>query len=123
MNNRNRVPGWHTAWGLHSNIPECCVDAWVNLGPHNMPPISRWDRWEYRPCQVCLNRGVQTKAKVHICTVKCIPFLEGLHFSKGDIIFLIAWNLKKKRWGVKRKESLRRIYEKRSSNYSTAITI
>ncbi len=109
---KNRAPGWHRAWGLHSNIPECCVDAWVNLGLHSMPKQNTCSNWEYRPCWDCFNRGIHTKIKVHMCTIKCMPFLEGLHFSKEDIIFVITTNLKKQR-EKRKKESLnlRRFHE------------
>lgn len=94
-NSHNRLQGWHRTWGLHSNIPECCVEAWVTLGPDNMPEMPSRSGWGYRPCQDCFSRGICTKVQIHHCTIKCMPFLESLNFSKKDIVILIAGNIRK----------------------------
>ena len=83
------------AFGLHSNIPECCVEFYC---AHDSPyVIALNDRRarahphkimyvEYVPCPKCWRRiasNRQPPAAIHKCDLKCIPFLEehGMHHT------------------------------------------
>lgn len=84
-------------WGLHSNIPACCV-AWylANILPEfvagpggNRPnPFRGWPheqdllkRMGYRPCETCaagIRTGTVVPNVLHKCTRECIPVLQAM---------------------------------------------
>lgn len=68
----------HRRYGLHSNIPECCVEAFVKLAKKyglvgRMPkPLS--SNAQYRVCEKCFHENA-TPAPLHICDESCREFL------------------------------------------------
>lgn len=63
-------PEYTRRFGRHSNIPECCIEAFIN---GNTYP----DRFaKYGRCRTCINTG--HRVKVHFCTTDCIPFLQSI---------------------------------------------
>lgn len=71
--------GWFKAMGLHSNIPECCVDwycgPWQNYSTEDC--LAFWSGpgkgYNYAPCPKCLESKI--KISMHICTIDCIPWM------------------------------------------------
>jgi hypothetical protein len=107
MTKHDRKAGWDRAWGLHSNIPECCVEAYVTK---NMPSPVRG--WGYRPCWDCHRQGLKGQVKVHNCTSECIPFLQSLNFSRFDIGVILRCNRKMKTFNDwRRKEVIRKFFK------------
>lgn len=69
-------------FGLHSGIPECCVEAFV-AGRHAFALDSRLGHVGYVPCVSCEQKmlhGLMTPAVIHTCTPgqsqTCDEFLE-----------------------------------------------
>ncbi len=58
---------FHLLYGLHSNIPVCCVRAWLR---DELPPMG-YDRCGYRRCKDCMDGRIVVE--VHHCSGKqCI---------------------------------------------------
>ncbi len=82
----------HRKFGLHSNIPECCIDEFISYDNDYIAGVNyipyAWFRWsqfglledeysniEYVPCQKCMSEilsGKLTPAKIHMCDNTCI---------------------------------------------------
>lgn len=85
------TPEWHRAYGLHSNIPECCVDFWLNVylksmkSPgyqllrtyHNLFMKVKNIHWEYVPCPKCISTN--NKKELHICNPNCVEYYDLTH--------------------------------------------
>lgn len=59
----------HTRFGLHSNIPKCCVRSWVNGEPRD---ILR-QKVGYVQCSKCAQSGYFQQ--IHRCDESCTPWL------------------------------------------------
>ena len=75
-----KSPESDRVYGLHSNIPECCVDFYINIWTKE--PLSAriefWDRhkssdFHYVPCVTCLETN--NFKEIHRCDEKCKKFL------------------------------------------------
>lgn len=68
----------HRLYGRHSNIPECCVEAFValverhGLNAHTPAPFPTGA--QYRSCEKCF-LSKATPAPLHICDESCREFL------------------------------------------------
>jgi hypothetical protein len=95
----------HRLYGRHSNIPECCVEAYIKLveryGVNEMPE-SYPSNAQYRVCEKCF-RERATPAPLHICSEECRGFLSTfmpkwqVDLKLADIgSFTVAWRQKKR---------------------------
>jgi hypothetical protein len=68
---------WHRAFGLHSNIPECCVDYFVGTWRTRFDTergrdyVKMTKSWKYIPCPECL--AAKRIERLHYCDSSC-PF-------------------------------------------------
>lgn len=77
-------PGYDIEYGRHSNIPECCIEFWVQefsrifqdpkrLQEHNeyqdRAEMRIKKRFNYRPCYDCMDRGYIQR--LHVCRGRC----------------------------------------------------
>lgn len=71
------------AFGRHSNIPDCCIDFYLNEWK-NIDPIIRYERITklnldakriigYIPCERCVSRW--DFVEIHRCDENCVEFL------------------------------------------------
>lgn len=70
-------------YGLHSNIPECCVDYYINVWTKkSLREMIEGNRtrfvgtnilWNYVPCDACLES--ENLSELHLCTIECKDFL------------------------------------------------
>lgn len=78
----------HIAFGLHSNIPRCCVKYFIGDWQTDFWKGNRHDprKVGYVRCPECEKRDYWQQ--IHRCTVKCLPFLRsiGRHESARIII-------------------------------------
>jgi len=89
-----RPDTYHRLFGLHSNIPFCCVEAYVQDVDNMPPPGRKGVPRGYRPCWDCYNSN--REINIHRCTVECIPFLESIDINPRAI-----QDLKRKATNVK----------------------
>lgn len=82
---------YHTAFGIHSNIPVCCVEFFIgdydqmyyDTKQHYIKGVGVFRRWNYIPCPKCAKSN--NKIMLHECTIPCIPFLKKIGVSKRCI--------------------------------------
>ena len=79
---------YHKLLGEHSNIPECCIDAFVNLQNRTNKYDKLFHEVEkqigvipYRPCFDCLTK--KNIVNTHECDADCIDFFEVLSRLTG----------------------------------------
>lgn len=60
---------YYRQYGIHSNIPECCVESFVEGRKAKDTEVS----WGYIPCEECEEAG--NRIEVHICDLSCEPFM------------------------------------------------
>lgn len=97
----------HRLYGRHSNIPECCIEAYVELmeryGPNNAhTPAAYPSNAQYRVCEKCF-REQTIPAPLHICSEECRGFLSTfmpkwqVDLKLADVgSFTVAWRQKKR---------------------------
>lgn len=85
---RDDLRTYHTLMGLHSNIPQCCIDFFVSQSGDNLRAYNKlcakadkdlFGKFGYVPCPVCWDR--RDIKKVHIClpdNQNCRSFYSGL---------------------------------------------
>ena len=59
----------HMRFGLHSNIPKCCVRSWVNGEPRD----NSRQQVGYVQCRKCARSGYFQQ--IHRCNDSCTPWL------------------------------------------------
>lgn len=74
---------YYKLYGIHSNIPECCVDAFINGKKGKDTKVS----WGYIPCDTC--EQTNNKVKIHICDMSCEPFMREILELPFERIFNI----------------------------------
>lgn len=90
---------YQRVYGLHSNIPPCCVEEWIkNLHKSDRVRRNKFKRvqeekertgldWDYIPCNKCLKEGKVNK--IHVCTRGCIAELTPrIDAREGKLLFL-----------------------------------
>lgn len=63
-------PEYTRRFGRHSNIPDCCIEAFIEDRTY------RDGFLDYARCERCIETG--HKVKIHRCTTDCIPFLQSI---------------------------------------------
>ena len=77
---------YHYHFGIHSNIPKCCVAYYLTKDDGH-----RGEGLDYIRCPECkITNSIQ---KIHRCVRGCIPFLRSIGVSTCA---LSKWNLKEK---------------------------
>ena len=75
---------YDTKFGTHSDIPVCCIEAYITGDMPLTPIVNRAGRsWDYRPCWECYlrNRWVE----IHHCSKGCKSFLKSIEMRKWKI--------------------------------------
>ena len=79
-------------FGVHSNIPICCIEAYVT---DNMPLISG-RVWGYRPCWECYTKDIQVE--IHLCTSGCKNFLRSIGLTSERFLKGLKTKKEMKKW-------------------------
>lgn len=91
---------YHYEFGIHSNIPACCVDYFIKEFQHKgldyranyIKVVSLHRKWHYIPCPEC--HTLNYKILIHECTTVCIPFLRSIGVSEACIKEKIAYTFR-----------------------------
>jgi len=98
---------YHFAFGIHSNIPMCCVEffigdyeeMWMNDKQRYIKDVGVFQRWNYIPCPKCAKSN--NKIVLHECTIPCLSFLRGIGVSERCIREKVAYTFRlQKKKGV-----------------------
>lgn len=114
---------YHFAFGIHSNIPLCCVEFFI--GEYN----EMWKdgkqfyqkalikkRWNYIPCLKCAKS--RNKIVLHECDARCVPFLRSIGVSEKCIREKISITLRlSKSYRIRKKKGFEK-WNKEKPNYS-----
>lgn len=88
--------GYHTEYGLHSNIPKCCVEFWckeINAILDSSSLRAEYDMlqaaaekkinkiYNYRPCRKCMQKGYWQR--LHRCKGECADMFLRLQIKYG----------------------------------------
>jgi hypothetical protein len=92
---QSSIDQYHTLFGLHSNIPACCVDFFVQQWfPVSHTAHRDREHWkqirqvekevghiDYIPCPSCLQQ--KNFVPVHKCDISCQEFINDLNKLRG----------------------------------------
>lgn len=71
---------WHTKFGKHSNIPDCCINHWIYL-KNNKIKQEREKNIRYIRCPKCKENNIIIK--IHKCNQNCIFTKQLLNYWKN----------------------------------------
>jgi len=92
---------YDTKFGLHSDIPICCIVAYTT---DNMPPPAG-RVWNYRPCWECFLRGKWVS--IHLCTRGCKSFLKSIGLTSDRYLKGLKTKKEMRKWKTQRTKSQR----------------
>ena len=100
------VLNYDRKFGMHSDIPICCIEAYVS----GIMPMMAGTEWDYRPCWECYRKN--NKVEIHLCTRGCKTFLRSIGLT-GER-FLKGLKTKKEmiKWRTQRTKSRREMRRK-----------
>lgn len=95
-------------FGIHSDIPICCIEAYVS---DNMPMMSGTG-WNYRPCWECHRKN--NKVEIHHCTRGCKTFLRSIGLTSDRFLKGLKTKREMIKWKTQRTKSQREMRRNKS---------
>ena len=83
----------HIAYGMHSGIPKCCCEFWVNIKNNELWESEEFKRsasmhWGYVPCADCIEKN--NRATIHFCTHECYDDIRSCGYSNRQAIDIVV---------------------------------